>query len=474
MLDLKDFLMRTLLRYKLLLISLIIVSGCVSDKKITDTTYFGGKIINPKSKHVFFYKNNQLLDSATLSRKNKFHFKFDSLKVGLYTFKHGTEIQFLFLEPSDSLLLRLNYWDFDESLVFSGKGSEKNNLLINIFLQNEKEDKFILKHYVLNDSLFDLKIDSLLQLKKLLYKQHKEEVVDVNPLYEKYLNAAIYYPLYKKKEAYPYLNKKVLKSDDYPKISPAFYKYRKDIDFKNEELQDFYAYYGYMRDYLKHISFEKSIVNEGTHIKTNFIEATSKHLHLEKLQNRFLNEGMWNVFLDDKISPSEKKRAEELFFAHCKDETIKENVRELIKAADASKKGDSLPILQVYDKNNNNITINKQTKGQNTVIYFWPKGLQQIENLAKRVNYLENQHPDIKFIGIDAKHIDYNWKSYVKVNKFNANNQYRLDKKSTHNSWLYIDYSRTILVDKHGIVQNGFTHLSNRHFERQIRKLKKQ
>ena len=183
---------------------------------------------------------------------------------------------------------------------------------------------------------------------------------------------------------------------------------------------------------------------------------------------------MWNVFLDDKISPSEKKRAEELFFAHCKDETIKENVRELIKAADASKKGDSLPILQVYDKNNNNITINKQTKGQNTVIYFWPKGLQQIENLAKRVNYLENQHPDIKFIGIDAKHIDYNWKSYVKVNKFNANNQYRLDKKSTHNSWLYIDYSRTILVDKHGIVQNGFTHLSNRHFERQIRKLKKQ
>lgn len=473
MLDLRDFLMRKLLKYKLLLISLIIISGCASDKKVNDTTYFGGKIINPKSKHVFFYKNNQLLDSTELSRKNKFLFKFDSLKVGLYTFKHGTEIQFLFLEPSDSLLLRLNYWDFDESLVFSGKGAEKNNLLINIFLQNEKEDKFILKHYALNDSIFDLKIDSLLQLKKLLYRQHKEEVVEVNSLFDEYINTAIYYPLYKKKEAYPYLNKKVLKLEKYPKISPTFYKYRKGINFKNEELQDFYAYYGYIRDYLKHIAYEKEIINKGTHIKANFIEATSNHLHLEKLKNRFLNEGMWNVLLDDKILQSEKKRAEKLFFENCTNQTIKKNIGELIKAANASKKGNSLPTLQVYDKNDNNVTINNQTKDYNTVIYFWPKGLQQIENLSKRVNYLENQHPEIKFVGIDAKNIDYNWKSYVKVNKFNANNQYRLDKNSEENNWLHIDYSRTILVDKNGIVQNSFTHLSNRNFEQQLRELKK-
>ena len=474
MLDLRDFLMRKLLKYKLLLISLIIISGCATDKKVTDTTYFGGKIINPKSKHVFFYKNNQLLDSTELNRKNKFLFKFDSLKVGLYTFKHGTEIQFLFLEPSDSLLLRLNYWDFDESLVFSGKGAEKNNLLINIFLQNEREDKFILKHYTLNDSLFDIKIDSLLQLKRLLFKQHIEEVVEVNPLFEEYINTAIYYPLYKKKEAYPYLNKKVLKLEKYPKISPTFYKYRKDINFKNEELQDFYAYYGYIRDYLKHIAYEKEIINTGTHIKVNFIEATSNHLYLEKLKNRFLNEGMWNVLLDDKIPQSEKKRAEKIFFASCKDETIKNNISNLIKASDASKKGDLLPILQVYDKNDKKITLSDQTKGSNTVIYFWPKGLQQIENLAKRVNYLENQHPDIKFVGIDAKNIDYNWKSYVKVHKFNANNQYRLDKNSADNDWIHIDYSRTILVDKNGIVQNSFTHLLNPRFEQQLRKLKKE
>ena len=466
--------MKTLLKYKLLLISFCILSGCVSDKKVTETTYFGGKIINPKSKHIYFFKNDKLLDSTEIDRKNKFLFKFDSLQVGLYTFKHGTEIQFLFLEPNDSLLLRLNTWDFDESLVFSGKGAEKNNLLVNIFLQNEREDKLIYQFYALNDSLFDLKIDSLLQVKKLLYKQHKEEVVETNPLFDQYINAAIYFPLYKKKEAYPFLNKRALKLDKYPPINPSFYKYRKRIDFKNEELQDFYAYYGYMRDYLKHIGYEKEIINEGTHRKVNFIEATANHLHLNKLKNRFLNEGIVHVLFDDNIPENEKRRAEGLFYEHCSDERIKNNISDLIEASHKLKKGSVLPDIVAFNRDNESVTIQSKTKDYNTVIYFWPEGLEQIENLAKRVNYLERKHPDIKFIGIDAKNIDYNWKSYIKANKFNANNQYRLDSKSSNNDWLYVVYSRAILVDKNGIVHNGFTYISNPRFEKQLQKMKKQ
>ena len=440
---------------------------------MTDTTYFGGKIINPKSKDVYFYKNNQLLDSAQLDFKNKFLFKFDSLKVGLYTFEHGNEIQFLFLEPSDSLLLRLNTWDFDESLVYSGKGAEKNNLLLNMFLENEKEDKFILKYYALNDSLFELKIDSLLQLKKLLYKQYKEEITEVNPLFDKFMNAAIYLPLYKKKEAYPYRNKRALKLSKYPTINPIFYKYRQDINLEDEDLQNFYAYTGYIRDYMRHLGYEKTITNEGSHIKANFIEATVNHLHLDDLKSRFLYEGMWNIMLDDQIAESETQRAQDLFFEHCKDDELKENIGKLVKASKAPVKGTQLPILKVYSYDDDHISINDHTHNMNSVIYFWPKGLRQIENLAKRINYLEKKHPTIRFIGIDAYHVDYNWKSYVKVNKFNPNNQFRLDTQSNDNNWLFIDYSRTILIDKDGIVRNGFTHLSSNKFEHQLKKLKK-
>ena len=100
--------MKLLLKYKLLLISLLIISSCASDKNLTDFTYFGGKIINPKSNQVFFYKGEDLLDSTELNQKNKFLFKFDSIDVGLYRFRHDREVQYIFLEPNDSLLLRLN------------------------------------------------------------------------------------------------------------------------------------------------------------------------------------------------------------------------------------------------------------------------------------------------------------------------------------------------------------------------------
>lgn len=38
-------------------------------------------------------------------------------------------------------MLRLNTIDFDESLVFTGLGSKKNNYLIKTFLENEIEIK---------------------------------------------------------------------------------------------------------------------------------------------------------------------------------------------------------------------------------------------------------------------------------------------------------------------------------------------
>ena len=465
--------MKLLLKNKLLLISLLIISGCVSDKNLTDNTYFGGKIINPKSNQVFFYKGENLLDSTELSQKNKFLFKFDSLDVGLYTFRHDREVQYVFIEPTDSLLLRLNTWDFDESLVYSGKGSEKNNLLINLFLENEKEDKLVYQYYSLNDSLFENKLDSLLQLKKVLYKHYKEDVFDNSTLFAEFVNAAIYLPIYKKKEAYPYRNKMVLKHDSYPHMSPLFYKYRKSVDLNNEILQDFYAYQEYIRAYLLHLSYEGQIIDKNNHIKVNFIESAADHIQIDKLRNKFLYEGMWDVFLDEKISIAEKERASKLFFDNCNDESLSQIVEGLIKASESPKKGSNLPSIELYSIADEKIRVDDIIKDHNTVIYFWPRRLSQIENLAKRVNYLEKRYPEIKFIGINSKIIDYNWKAYVKSNNFNANYQFILDKKSNENDWLYIDYSRTIIVNKNGIIQNGFTHLSIPKFEKQLKKLNK-
>ena len=87
------------------------------------------------------------VDSLKLDDKNRFLTKLDNHKNGLYKFYHNREYQYINLEKGDSLLLRLNTFAFDESLFFTGKGAEKNNFYIELFLLNEKslgDNSFIL------------------------------------------------------------------------------------------------------------------------------------------------------------------------------------------------------------------------------------------------------------------------------------------------------------------------------------------
>ncbi|WP_227658724.1 hypothetical protein [Flavobacterium haoranii] len=108
--------------------------------------YFGGEIINPQSKEILFLKNGVVIDTIKLDENNRFLHKFDSLAPGLYTFQHAPEYQYIFFDKNDSIMIRLNTNDFDNSLAFCGRGDEKNNFLIDQFLKNEKEKINFLKY----------------------------------------------------------------------------------------------------------------------------------------------------------------------------------------------------------------------------------------------------------------------------------------------------------------------------------------
>ncbi len=454
------------IKYLYILFSITLFLSC-EDKEENTITYFGGQIINPKSDQIFLYKGEQLLDSTKLDSNHKFLFEIDSLVLGLYTFIHGPELQYLYLEPTDSLLIRLNTWGFDESLVFSGKGAERNNFLINLFLENEKEDKLFYNFYHLNDSLFELKVDSVLQRKKILYNQFKEESPKNSPLFEKLASVAIDYPLYKKKEAYPYRHKKVTQSKKYPNINPTFYKFRKNIDINDKELIDFYPYHDYVKTYLYHLAYEKQILNnhKGT-MDVNFMKATLENLKIDIVKNNFLHQGIWYTLLDERISKSEKDKAQRLFFDHCSDEKSVVEISQLIKAAEKLPKGSNLPQITIYSSSNDSLQISNIIKDKNVVLYTWPKEFRQIENLAKRVNYLEKKYPNYLFIGLNSKNSEYRWKKHIKSN---ASNQYRVD---CGIDWLDVNFARAILVDKNGIVQNNMTHLSSPRFEKHLKSFK--
>ena len=118
----------------LLYFIIFLLAACNTKEKKSSAVYFGGEIVNPSSEYVVLYKGDVVIDTAYLDANNRFSFQLDSVDEGLHHFNHFPEEQYVFLEGGDSLQLRLNTVDFDESLVFSGTSEQVNNFLLEMFL----------------------------------------------------------------------------------------------------------------------------------------------------------------------------------------------------------------------------------------------------------------------------------------------------------------------------------------------------
>ena len=77
----------------------VLLVSCNLTGTHTNETYFGGQIINPKGNFVLLLKDDIVLDTLYLNAENKFIKSYSSIEEGLYTFKHGVEFQYVYLEP---------------------------------------------------------------------------------------------------------------------------------------------------------------------------------------------------------------------------------------------------------------------------------------------------------------------------------------------------------------------------------------
>ena len=183
----------------LLGLTLLFIFSCSDKTEQQSTVFFGGEIVNPTSDYVVLYHNDTYVDSVKLDDNNRFTFHLDSIDEGLYHFDHTPELQYVYLQQGDSLLARLNTVEFDESLVYSGKGSEINNFLIEMFLSNEKDEPIIQDFYPLDPDEFSDKMDSLRDIKL----EHLHQFATDNQLSDRTLDmakASIDYSIYSTKE----------------------------------------------------------------------------------------------------------------------------------------------------------------------------------------------------------------------------------------------------------------------------------
>ena len=267
----------------LICLMFILLSSCnFNNNKVS---YFTGKIIKKTTDKISILKDEYILNETLISNDGVFFMSLDSIKDGLYNFKHLPEFQYVLFENGDSLVLRLNALDFDESLVFNGKGSSKNNFLIDIFLSHENEENYLNSNFRENPYNFKNIIDSLLNIKQLQFEDFKK-LKKSNKTSELIIEHAIKLPLYLKLEAYL---SGLKTKEELNMSSENFYNFRSDINLNIEELSNF-------KPYLDYIILR---TNNESRIDFNSFSNLDLEFNLDRI--KFVNATVINPVLKSKI-----------------------------------------------------------------------------------------------------------------------------------------------------------------------------
>ena len=454
----------------ILFFSIILFTSCNSTPKNTDT-YFGGKIINPKSNFVVLFSMDKVIDTMYLEKDNRFIGKLNVINEGLYYFVHGDENQYIYIEPQDSLMLRLNTWDFDESIVFAGKGAERNNILIDCFLEEEKDNKMFYQLNELEPKAFYLKIDSLISLKKQTYQKYILNHPDETNGFNRILKIALTYPFYGRIERYPMAHVKRSNKSDFNTMPPLFYRHRKLVNTNNDSLMYYPPYSKYVRNFLYNTTYSlghKPMPHEYTSDFTiDLLNTINNNIQSETSKNAFLKQTVIGHFYK-KSSCAINKDAFDAYLAISTSKKDKKQVKQLLSDCKALYKGQKITDFIINDLNNGEHSVKKLIKNKNSFLFFWNPEYVSPNYLSSRINYLARKFPNINFIQIK---IDGNNKH--RIHKIDIKNQFFITPKSNANKFLTSKMPRSILINKKGIITNGFASISSKKLALELKKLSK-
>lgn len=426
-------LVKTIMK-QLILTALIGVTllGCKQNYSNCGVAYFGGEIINPNNDHLVIYDSSHPIDTVYLDENNRFHYTLENLNPGLYSFVHGEEYQIVLLEPNDSVMIRLNTYDFDESLVFTGKGSKKNNFLIELFIGLEDMGDTMYELAKLPPDEFVAELDSIHadKEKKLndFFEKHQG-----SRLFQKVASACINYNYYAQKEIYPfrYFGKRYTSADQLPE---DYYDFRENVIYNDEELKDFYPYYNFLFPHFNNLALTTYIGKS----KDTLFDSYSVDYHLNKLQlidslisnksikNNLLKYSTRN-YLSRSHSPEDSEMVYNSFKEKCTDEESSEYITYFYNTLLKLKPGHRFPEIELLNKRNQPVSINSVVT-KPTVIYFWSKANKHHSlDSHQTVKKLKEQFPDVNFIAVNVNNQDVSsWQSYIRKNRFQSEHEYIL------------------------------------------------
>jgi hypothetical protein len=449
----------------------LLVSSCKKEFSGDNfVAYFGGEVTNPNNRFVLFCKDNEVIDTIVLNKDNTFFKKFDSLTPGLYTFKHEPEYQYVYFDKNDSIMVHINSKDFDESVIFCGRGDEKNNFLMEMYLKNEEDKNNLFEAFDYDLNKFNTIIDSINKKNEQFYKTKKENI-KWNDNFDVYAKASYQYNYYTKKEIYPIIHNMRTGKDIYEEIPKTYYSYRKDIDFNNESLTDFSPFVMYLNHMLNNmatINYHNHFSEVDLALKTN-INIADTLIKNKKVKNKILNNIAFQYLLEDQNVVNNQAFLK-IYHKYSTDNSQKNEINKIGNAIQQLLAGKRLPTVVLIDINGKKY-LSDDIITKNTVIFFWTENANShMISAHKKIRDFKKKYPNYNFIAINLDEDDDDWKKSLSQNNFGDFLELRCDDfEDIKAKWAITKIHRTIVVNADKSIKNAFTNIFDVKFEENLR-----
>ena len=391
----------------------------------------------------------------------------------MYSFKHEPEYQYIYFDKNDSLMVRINAQEFDESITFCGRGDEKNNFLMELFLKNEQDRGVMFTVFDENIERFNVKIDSAYQSKKKFYDSKKESIA-WNEDFDEYAKAMLEFFHYSKKELYPVVHQMRTGENIEPELSANFYDFRQNIDFNNKKFTNFSPFVRYLSNMMSNLSVneswsDRSAIDQAYLASIKKLQIADSIFTNEKIKNTVLDNIAFTYLLEDQNIVNNKKFLEK-YHSLSSDKNQHNEIKKIGDAIQLLKESNPLPEANLVDLNNKVVPVKSLIK-KKTVMFFWTKNLESHFVAAhKRVLDLQKKYPNYDFISICVDENHSKWVSTLKNYKFEGIREYRVNQfEDIKDQWVLNKIHRTMVLNADGTINNAFVSLFDVNFESHLK-----
>ena len=461
-----DFLVK---HFKKIFLGIVILFLNSCKEEVNDNSiFFGGQIINPTSNYLILHKNNATIDCLLLDSKNRFKRSFNNLTPGIYKLEHIPEYQTIFLEPGDSLWVRVNAAEFKQSIVFSGRGSSKNNFLMDMEINIENENNFLSSKYSLESNLFSKIIDSLVLQKKNQWKL-MDSINKLTQFAQKVTMASYVYPYGTRRERYALLRGTNWNTSK----DRVYFNYRQFLNLEETDLAFFDPYIDYALNFLNEKSLDSS--NYYFQIKQKTLFNIKRLQVLEnKIKGRELKNNLARAIAYDEIlnfdNHSEHDNFLQYYFAVNSNTKFLGEVLNLHNDIKKMYTGSSLPEIPIQNSQLDTVSSNILFNKKSTVIYFWSQSqMNHYRETLKIIEEIKIDKPEYRYVGISIQPLN---KMALEVNeilKQNVDDQFAIiNFKNASKKWIITILNKAIVIDNNGKIINGFANVFDSSFVNEL------